>query len=214
MKTVCAFVAGCIAVTVAALPASAGVVGTTGELAEVSAPPSVVFGDYVSTTEMRVFEEQQDLTLSADLQVNISLPGNYADPSDLTPGVIPTGTVVRSYFLHGDPHTLTSVYFDGSVTFDGDILGVITRGTDLDACDAAVGAVGTTYPLDQLSRGLEFGPLGQDEVTVEANLRTLTIVRAVASIPGDQLRVITAVPEPSTLGLLALGSAAVLRRRR
>ena len=209
-----AHVVGCLAVALVASAASAEIVGVTGELAEIEAPPSVVFGQCVSTTEMRVFEEQQDITLTEDLQVTITSAGTYANPEDLTPGVIPAGTVIRSYFLNADPNSHMSVYFNGSVTFDGDILGIMTRQIDLDPSDAITGALGTTYPYGQLSRGLELGAAGSDQIIVESDLRTLTVVRAVASIPGDQIRVITAVPEPTTLGLLALGGAALLRRRR
>ena len=170
----------------------ADVASTAGAAVEVAPPPSVAPNALESDTEIRVFDEQQGVVLPGPLSVNISAPGLYDDPADLTPAVIPAGTVVSSHLLHFDIiFTGTEISATGSVTFADRIIGVIVNDADVDASDG-LGALGTVYPAPGLQfRGAElsendFIEVGCDTVTV--GLGAFEVI--------DHIRVITAHETP------------------
>jgi hypothetical protein len=198
-------------------PATADLISTTGQIDVLSSPPaSVQRGQLQSNTNIFAFNEQARLTLSTAVSVDITSPGTYTTVASLTPGTISAGTQVSSYFLHSDPVN-NNAMFDGSVTFSTPILGVIVLSGTLSSSDAQLGATGTTYPTNDSGRGLEL-TAGQDFVTLSSNLRTLT-VHFFTHDNVDEVRIITAVPEPSSLvlaagcGLLALAVARVFKVR-
>jgi hypothetical protein len=126
--------------------------------------------------------------------------------------------MVNSHFLHadngpidcGDP-LLELLALSGSVTFDADILGVIVLDGSLDGTDTPLGAPVTVY-VDVPLRGPDF-VFNSDIVVVENNLRTIHVQFA-SWDSVDQIRVITAVPEPGTVMLLLAGALATIIRRR
>ena len=211
---------GCAIVMIGATNAGAAIIGTTGQVVEIAAPASVVPGALESNHQIRAFDELQQFVLPVDVIVNITSPGRYDEPGDLTPGVIATGTDVDSYLLHADKLGLGgNKLLTGSVTFDEAILGVIVLGSALRSSDAVLGAPGTTYPGSMWNpfRGLELRRC-QDFVIVEPDLRTIQVHFRVGWAV-DQIRVITAAPEPAApepgaLVLLLAGSMLGLRRRR
>ncbi len=177
--------------------ARAQIVSATGDVVEVSPPPSVAPGASESNERIIAFDEQQCYTLTQPLTVDISQPGTYSPTNPvLTPSVIPAGTVVSSHLLHFDPvgAPLTTVTRSGSATFDADVLGIIVGDTTLTASDY-LGATGTTYPTGAgiTLRGLEPGlnNINDDIVTLSPDRRTVT-VQFESSTNIDQIRVITA----------------------
>lgn len=137
------------------------------------------------------FDEIQNLTLMADFA-----------------GIL-AGTKVNSHYVFFDPQPSRSMI--GNVTFDGDILAVITKTADLFATDSLFGRAGVTY-LNPNARGLE----NDDTFSFAGNALG---VDWTASTPGDYIRIITAaaVPEPGTWAMLLLGffaSGSALRRAR
>jgi hypothetical protein len=203
-----------------ATPAPAAFV-TIGAVELADPPPiSVVQGATESNTTIIVFPELDNIVLDEDLAVDITTSGTFGTEAQLTPGVIPAGTRVSSRFLHfdpvGTPENPYAAFAAGSVVFTSDrpILGVMVLGPNLSASDAIVGLPGTTYPTGDGSRGL--GLVMQDIINITPDQLSVTL--AVAAGAGvDQVRVIVAVPEPSTvalLGLAAIGLIAGCRRRR
>jgi hypothetical protein len=106
--------------------------------------------------------------------------------ADGTPSLF-TGWVC-SYYVHADQSGASGyTSYDGAVTFDSPVIGVIVRGTaaggsansgppyTLDATDEVLGAPGTIYPDDSCGtcyRGLELGDTsggGWDTLTVSGN---------------------------------------------
>ena len=73
-----------------------------GEITEIPPPPSVQVGDLESNETMFIFLEVEVLILPTDLEVDITVDGFYDDLDDLTPGIIPAGTAVNSWFVHSD----------------------------------------------------------------------------------------------------------------
>lgn len=160
----------------------------------VSAPASVLPEAYTHNTEIRVFDEQQNVTLTAPLSVD------QTTDSLTSSAVISAGTVVNSHYIHLDNiGTSLGVRGLGQVTFDGPIIGVITQDSALYASHSVLGASGTTYPTSGLYRGLEQGTGGvgdyparnwtqQDIIWISGN--TITIDLQVFNVL-DSFRVIT-----------------------
>ena len=176
----------------------AAVIGLTGQVMQIAAPPSVTNQIPGSNTALMLFDEVQNLTLGAAITTSS--------------GVIAAGTRVSSHmlFLNRADAARISLTLSGTMTFDGAILGLITTTAGLAATDSILGAIGTSYDLFR-NRGLE----PSDVTTFIGDTLTASLR---ASQPGDWLRVITvaAVPVPAA-GLLlvgALGGLAALRRRR
>lgn len=202
----------------AATPAAAAVIGTTGAIFEIAAPASTLEGALDSNTQIFLFAEQASVTLGSALAVNLDTPGTY-DNNNLPPGGGPVaaGTLVDSYFVHYNPASGNQSLF-GSVTFDTDILGVLVFTAALEGSDASLGSPGTVYiPLGgDANRGLDFGP---DAVTLSADLRTLSFALSDNSNRVDQARIVVAgagsiVPEPDTALLFGAGLLVLAAARR
>jgi len=157
---------------------------------------NTVGNDTQQTYDLYAFDEDQNIFLTDDLLVDLGT-------------TIPSGTTVASHYLFFDPAVPATV--TGTVTFDSEILGVITSTDTLFASDFLANT-GVTY-LNPVSRGLESGDslaiTGENELTF-----TLT-----ANTPGDYVRVITAfsptaeeeanpVPEPA--GILGMAGAGLM----
>jgi hypothetical protein len=179
----------------------ADIVGTTGAIVDssLSPPASVVPGATESDTDILLFPEATQTMLGAPVAVDISVPGFYSFPGSapFSPGVIPAGATVDSYFLHFDRVSATGfARLSGSATFDCPIVGVIVLTANLDASDASLGRAGTTYPTGAApARGLEF----EENVTLSADRLTLSVELEIqAGTAGDntvdQIRIITQCP--------------------
>jgi hypothetical protein len=203
-----------IAGAAVAAPCALGeIVETTGNLRKVAPPPSVEHGAFESNEWMHVFDELQNFVLTQDVRVDISVPGLYRNEAELTPAIIPRGTLIHSHFMHFDTVGMTEGFYEGSITFSGvRILGIIILDASLDDSDW-LGAPGTIYPTGLEGRGLEDRPHGDivfwregELLKFEVSGRTMPLV--------DQLRVITLVPAPGATVLALMGAVCVLGRRR
>ena len=127
----------------------------------------------------------------------------------------------------GDARRLLSVPFRPAVRFwsfrrlgefNRDILGILVQTSSLDATDALLDALATTYQLDDF-RGVEGpgfeaeGVTVNDIVTLSADFRTVRFDFSTTSRL-DEIRVITAVPEPAALGFIVIGVVGLLADRR
>lgn len=178
-----------------------GISSTTGSVQIISAPPSVDRQAFESSTMIRVFKERQ-LSLSS-LAVNTDGPGLYNGFNDLSYTYVYPTTDIASYFLHFDKvgedpdHGLI---LNGSITFDYPILGVMGRSIRLGDTDALLGSPTTVYPLNDDDRGPEYN---YDFFRLETDGKTISFgLDCWAGV--DQLRIITAVPEPSAIFAFAI----------
>ena len=165
------------------------------------------FQDTGSSILVHGWDEVKNFTLTSAITVDAVSPGTYDSNGDLGTFSIAAGTVVNSHYLYFDPKdpaTRTATF-----TFDGKILGVIAE-SDLNSPDRFLASdslrnVNSWYPLPFThftNRGLE---MGSDEFVISADMKSVT-VKLSASNPGDQMRIVTqAVPEPSSMVLVATG---------
>ena len=200
-----------------AIDLSYGIAAVAGDVEIVTPPPSVRRQAYESGDAVRVFLERE-VTLPT-VPLNATAPGvynAYADFDD-TPAVAPGR--VRSYFLHFDSPGTALTQLAGSVTFDASILGVVGRSITLEETDGALGAPGTLYPTDRFDREPEYWNRGTyDYFELSSDRRTLSF-RLEVTTEIDQLRIVTAIPEPlsstlATLGVIALATTAGRRAVR
>jgi len=198
-----------------AISASAANVTTLGAISLVAPPPDVRLNALRDDTTIWAFAEQQNVLLAAPLTFSITQPGTSPSGGNInnSPGDVSAGTRVNSYYLHYESVTGTgnhNVLTSGSITFDTDILGIAIYNARLNQSDAAL-ALGTTlYPHNQ-ERELDiadnsiYGQDGNDRITLSADRRTVFL--EIGNTGGlDQVRIVTAVPEPSAFWL-ALSSA-------
>lgn len=210
--------AGLLSIFLCSAPmAEAGIMSLFGDVAEIPVPPSAVLGALEDDELAKIFLERAGVVLGSDVSADVTSPGVVDEAIDLTPGTIAAGSLVDSYLLHFDPESVSGTS-TGSITFDRDILGILVVTSSLDATDAGLGALATTYQLDDF-RGIEgpgfdtFGVDVNDVVSFLPDLRTVRFDFATTTRI-DEIRVVTEAPEPSTAALFVLALAALHRRHR
>ena len=171
-------------------------VSLSGDIVEIAPPPSVQGGVLESDDIMFIFLESESRVLDRDLQVEITASGffdnSFFPVFALSPGVIPAGTLVNSWFVHfdavNDPQTRTA-----TMSFDCPILGLIA--THCQPCEVqfALGnsddIVGSASVLYEANSTLE--PDDWLDVTDLAAGGPITLQANVIGLH-DQMRVITA----------------------
>jgi len=168
--------------------------------------------------DVQVYLENAGLTLSSALFVDRIGP-NFGNVFSGTSGTLAAGTQVTDYLFHYDfPGMGNGNQTSGTITFNAPILGLEIFTTALDASDSTFAVPGVTYFLGP-DRGLEKfinSPNGVDDFSVSGDQLTYNIDSWSTTDGIDEIRVITAVPEPSTAlpALLAAGVVGVLWARR
>ena len=208
-KKVVAFVVG---MGLVAGSGYASIISTTGVITEIA--KSQNFRVLYSETEIFVCQEQSDFVLLEDLALNITESGSYTKDIPLTPGTIAAGTRVNSYIVHldHDPDDLLQYMNAGTISFENEILGFITVGADLIASDPIVGDSGSFYHANARRRFMEVE--GTDAITLSPDKKSLDLDAIAVSTYMDEIRVITAIPEPSTFLLMGMLGGGMLFIRR
>jgi len=175
-----------------AAPAAAVVASATGQLIKISPPANVLQSGLCSPDKVFTFDEQQGITLGADVKVDYTAPGTYTAYGPPVAPRVPAGTLVDSHFLdsnqNGCPGTSNR---EGTWTFSQDILGVIVSRDRLTQSDY-LGAPDTAYPGLVPSREFDFGGATPDLVQI-VNSRTISVklFTGTGGTGADQMRVIT-----------------------
>ena len=176
-----ALLIGAVGVLVDAAPSSASVVAIGGSVLPGSPPPIVSETSLQNPAYINLFTERTAYTLPNSVPVDITPDAEpfgytYRGVDNLTPGSVPAGTPVDSYFMFsnpvGQPHQLYP--YHATLTFSTPILGVDVLSSTLDETDTMLGAPGTTYkigPADGLEDNHNGNPdtveiAGPDEISV------------------------------------------------
>lgn|GEM_PF-712286 len=163
----------------------AAITATFAAATQIAPPPSVVTGALESNTTIFTFDEQQNVAVPGTIPVDITAPGLVNNAASLTPGAIPTGTIVDVHLIHFDQLGSGQTTLSGTVQFDGDIIGVQVLSSTLDTADV-LGTAGA-YPTGDAFRGLEWNG---EFVSVLPSLREIR-VNLITSNAIDQVRVFT-----------------------
>jgi hypothetical protein len=147
-------------------------------------PFSVGNNNQGANTTLFAFNEQPNVLLTAPLSLDLG-------------GTLAAGTRVASHGIVFDPVASRSVV--GSVTFDRKVLGIIWLTRELEDTDGLLGLPTITYNSPS-ARGLE----AAERATTSFSGNTV-FLEWTASSPGDNIRVLTAVPEASTWAMLIAG---------
>ncbi|HYZ18310.1 MAG TPA: Ig-like domain-containing protein [Gaiellaceae bacterium] len=205
------------ALAVLAVGASAEITATTGEVHEGTAPASVALNQHEHDDDTgtaprgaHAFDEEQDhvtvapivldvctTTTSAFITCPTPRGGRIDETSDLRAGSIPTNTCIDSHLVHADPPGAPAggVVYEGSVSFDRPILGVILLTPSLTASDADPGLAPTVTYEPAPTRGLELDT-ETDEITINLDANRV-VFRFDVRLTIDQIRVIT-LGDPNT----------------
>lgn len=181
----------------------AGIVKVGGAAVIAEPPPNISHNLWESDTGARVWFERT-VELGSPLAVNAVNTGMVfpvGTPGDIAPQAI------ESYMLRTDPIGGNLISLDGFVVFDQPILGVVTQGNTLDNTDALLGRPGINYNLNE-ARGLE----NPDTFLISADRLRVDFLYETGTWT-DDVRIITAVPEPGSIAMLALAGLTLLRRR-
>ncbi len=178
-------------------PVDFGTHSKSGDIAFPTVRPSDVSISELTSPNLLVMQERVD-TLDASLAVDSLINGaTILDQNVLgTPGVLAAGTTFSSYLFHFDPEEVGSDISNvtGSLTFSGQILGVIWDSNQLAATDSLLGSIGNYG--NENTRGFDFGHGSSLEFAPDQ--QTMTFDLAVQNDSMLQFRVLTTVVNPIT----------------
>lgn len=173
----------------------------------ISPPPPVISRTDTtprSTTNWFFFEEQQNVTLTSDIFVDGLYPaaGVYDAPTDLSPGNLPSGTTVSSYFLFAQSggNASNQYSYAGQITFTDIIIGLQRSRDTIRMADNSQISLAFDYDVGNYNFTNESFTISPDKKTIN-----FTFLNGSGM---DNLRIITeaspmAVPEPKTYLLLS-----------
>jgi len=175
-----------------------------------STPDNTVGNDTFQNQHLYGFDEDQNILLTSNLEVDILADGLGGSSGS---GTLFEGTSVASHYIFFDPNASRTQ--EGTITFDSNVLAIITSTDNLVASDYLANT-GVNY-LSPTLRGLEND--GTDSVYI-SGLQTIA-VDWYAGTPGDYIRVLTefspgaVVPVPAAIWLFgsALAGLGWMRRK-
>lgn len=172
-------------------PASFGVSTTSGNASSPAARPVDLTLNNTESASLQVIQERTDI-LDGPLPVDAIINGGVtlANAGQAIPGQIPNGTKINSYVLQFDPlsqNGTMSELVSGTITFGGEILGILLNESSLVATDPILGSIGN-YGTS-FTRGLALGLEGMLAVSADRHELSFDL-----SVLGDdllQFRVLT-----------------------
>lgn len=158
---------------------------------ENDSPPSFLPADTASNVPV-VVTEKQFYMLTSDTPVDADGTGAYDTNNEPTGALVPAGQTVHSYLLRLSPTQTTQQDF--SVTFNNEILGVISSEPLLEVTDFFAYANPTFFDTtsgDTL-RGMDFhSSVTNDAWSISADGKTISVTMQSTTNTLDEIRVIT-----------------------
>lgn len=159
-------------------------------------PPSFLPADQANDSAV-VFTEKQFYALTSDIAVDADgAEATYDKNNQPTGAVVSSGQTVHSYLLHLSP--LQTIQRNFSVTFENEILGVVTSEPVLEATDFLAYANPTFFETTtgNTLRGLDFhNTSSNDGFSISADSKTISVLMQSTVNTLDEIRVITSTGE-------------------
>lgn len=202
-----AILIGVLALVSTGLSAQATLVGTSYQVGYIPAPPSVVPGALVNNGFLLMFSERKGFTLTAPLTVDISTPNIvYNSKSQITGTQIPSGTVINSYYVHGNVSSNKVIFSAQTISFSSEeqIIGIMVLASTIEHSNSVVGAPSTTYDTNLDGIGFHFPPAGTDDIgfvvaTSSSPANTIKFNETVRSVSVTDFRIITKIVPTGTI---------------
>jgi hypothetical protein len=204
-------------------PALGAIISSTNVIITPSSSTSYKANAFQDTgsnaTKTHAWVEVENFVVTTPFQIDDTMPvpgatyGNGSPAPEIALAnlayTVPAGLVISSYYLYFDPKASNTS--TGSITFSEPVYGVVVQDKSFVHSDF-LRILSAPYPANPSfnERGLELGP---ETLQLSADRKTL-FFKFVASSPGDQVRVITLVPEPASVILLGSALAGVWLWRR
>jgi arylsulfatase A len=174
-------------------PADENVVASLGDAVIPNARPTNVSFNATELDSTLVVQERSDV-LKSPLTVDAIADNGMllSSPAQAQSGILPGGTSFTSYLFHLDPvndNPLQTISSLGTITFAGEILGIIFDDASLAATDPSLGSLGN-YGTS-VTRGLNLGSEGS--LLVSNDLKSITFDLEVAGDDMLQFRVLTSL---------------------
>jgi hypothetical protein len=192
-----------------------------------SAPSSLLSGSLERNSYAYGFVEKTGFTLTQALPVDMlptGYPINYDLTSDTNPGFLPAGLTVNSYFIHFDPvgSSNATIQNPGTVRIVFEeafhIAGIqVTRLRQGNAASNQLHMSGVTYETRSAKEygvELDSGSNNFPDWVHLLDSRTIEIRLHSATDNIDDMRILTATPEPATFWLIGSAVAGLALRRR
>ena len=172
-------------------PANFGLATLSGNTVAPAVRPTNLSLSNSESPHLQVVQERTDV-LDNSLPVDAIINGGVtlANSGQATPGQLPQGTKFNSYVLQFDPlgqNGSTTEFATGSISFGGEILGILFNNNSLTSTDALLGSLGN-YGVPS-NRGLQLGSEGM--LSVSPNRHQLSFDLSVLGNDLLQFRVLT-----------------------
>ncbi|MGH7243167.1 MAG: hypothetical protein ACREJD_07105 [Phycisphaerales bacterium] len=197
---------GAAGLVIGSTMASAAISSVTGSTTWLGSPPANCTPSFLMGPTVYAWNEQQNVSASSGVFVDMT--NNPGTSAGAIPGVIAGN--FDSHMLHLEDYSGAGP-FSGSVTFSGQIIGVIFVNTTLDNTDVQFGSGSTIYPTLYPFRGLT----AQSSFAIVGNTINFNLISVAPVATVVQIRVLThPVPAPAGAALLGMGGLVAARRRR
>lgn len=148
--------------------------------------PSLGHSGFKGNDRCYVFLERHNFRLPHDLEVNIKGAGKQ-EQFQSTAGVLQAGTQVDCFLVHSAPRGKRHVV-EGTITFQGEVLGIIGSSDKLNATNSLFGSP-WLLRCQHPERGFEGAPnRNSDRLEISPDRRTIRLTVRTESI--DQIRIL------------------------
>lgn len=202
------------------VPAHATLVGTSYQIGDILHPPaSVLPGQFTNNGYIILFEERSGLVLQQPLTLDaVTQNTTYTAKYQLTPGQVPAGTKINSWYAHADITNAKVKFPLQFISYSQEeiILGIIVQTGTIEQTSPIVGSPTTKYDTTQPSIGLHFAPTGKDTIQMvpfssTSPTNTINLNEIVTNADPTDFRIITEIiPIPPASHNILLGSLAGL----